>query len=115
MRELFKDILEIEGLKGLMLYSFTGDLIYKKFSHAVQENAENMDWRRLIEALDGMRETDLIFKKGRVYIRKTESGYLILLMGIFAPIAMVRLQCDILLPSLKPAKAAKGIKRLFRK
>lgn len=115
MRELFNDILEIEGLKGLMLFSFAGDLIFKDFNHAVQENAENMDWRRLIETLDGMRETDLIFKKGRVYIRRTESGYLILLMGIFAPIAMVRLQCDILLPSLKPAKAAKGIKRLFRK
>ena len=115
MQELFDDILEIEGLKGLMLCSFSGDLIFKDFNHAVQENAENMDWHRLIESLDGMRETDLIFKKGRVYIRRTEAGYLILLMGIFAPIAMVRLQCDILLPSLKPAKAAKGIKRLFRK
>jgi hypothetical protein len=36
-------------------------------------------------------------------------------MGLFFPIAMMRLQCDILLPSLKPAQAAKGIRRLFKK
>lgn len=115
MRELFDDILSIEGLKGLMLFSFAGDLIFKEFNNAVHEDAQHIDWRQFIESLNGMRETDLVFKKGRVYIRRTESGYLILLMGIFAPIAMVRLQCDILLPSLKPVKAAKGIKRLFKK
>jgi len=63
----------------------------------------------------GMRETDLVFKQGRIYIRRTDIGYLVVLMGLFVPIAMMRLQCDILLPSLKPAKAAKGIRRLFKK
>ena len=115
MRELFKDILNMEGVKGLMMFSFAGDPFYKEFNQAQPEGIESRDWSLFIESLAGMRETDLVFKKGRLYIRRTDIGYLVVLMGLFVPIAMMRLQCDILLPSLKPAKAAKGIRRLFKK
>ena len=115
MRELFKDILNMEGVKGLMMFSFTGEPVYKEFNQAQPEGIESRDWSLFIESLAGMRETDLIFKKGRLYIRRTDIGYLVVLMGLFVPIAMMRLQCDILLPALKPAKAAKGLRRLFKK
>lgn len=115
MRELFNDILNMEGVKGLMMFSFAGEPVYKEFNQAQPEGIESRDWSLFIESLAGMRETDLIYKKGRLYIRKTDIGYLVVLMGLFVPIAMMRLQCDILLPSLKPAKAAKGIRRLFKK
>jgi len=115
MRELFKDILNMEGVKGLVVFSFAGDPVYQEFNQAQPEAIESRDWRLIIESLAGMRETDLIFKKGRLYIRRTDIGYLVILMGLFVPIAMMRLQCDILLPSLKPAKAAVGIRRLFKK
>lgn len=115
MQELFKDILAMEGVKGLMMLSLTGDPVYKKFNQAHPEGIGSRDWSLFIESLAGMRETDLIFEKGRLYIRRTDIGYLVILMGLFVPIAMMRLQCDILLPSLKPAKAVKGIRRLFKK
>jgi len=114
MQELFKDILSAEGVKGLMLFSFVGQPVYKEFNQAPPEGIESRDWSVFIESLDGMRETDLIFKKGRLYIRRTDIGYLVVLMGLFVPIAMMRLQCDILLPSLKPHKSTKGIRRLFK-
>ena len=113
MRDLFNDILNIDGVKGLMLLSFTGEIVFREF-HVVHENVENRDWRLFIESLADVRETDLIFEKGRLYIRRTDIGYLVVLMGSFVPIAMIRLQCDILLPSLKPVKAAKGIRRFFK-
>lgn len=115
MQELFKDILGMEGVKGLMMFSLAGDPVYKEFNQAHPEGIGSRDWSLFIESLAGMRETDLIFEKGRLYIRRTEIGYLVILMGLFVPIAMMRLQCDILLPSLKPAKAVKGIRRLFKK
>ena len=115
MQELFKDILDMEGVKGLMMFSLTGDPIYKEFNQAQPDGIDSRDWSLFIESLSGMREADLIFEKGRLYIRRTDIGYLVVLMGLFVPIAMMRLQCDILLPSLKPAKAAKGIRRLFKK
>lgn len=114
MRELFYDILSMDGVKGLMVLSFAGDLIFKEFNYPVTEKVQSSDWSLLIESLAGMRETELIFKKGRLYIRKTDIGYLIVLVGLFVPITMMRLQCDVLLPSLKPAKTAKGIKRFFK-
>jgi hypothetical protein len=115
MRQLFDTILNIDGVKGLMLLSFNGDILFKKLNPVLQENLENRDWRRLIESLADSREADLIFEKGRLYIRRTDLGFLFVLMGPFVPMAMMRLQCDILLPSLKPAKAPKGIRRFFKK
>jgi len=115
MRDLFTDILNMEGVKGLMMFSFTGDPLFKEFNQAQPDGIDGRDWSLFVESLAGMRETDLIFEKGRLYIRRTEIGYLVVLMGLFVPIAMMRLQCDILLPSLKPVKAAKGIRRLFKK
>ena len=115
MQEIFKDILSMEGVKGLMMFSLAGDPMYKEFNQTQPQGIESRDWRMFIKSLAGMREADLIFKKGRLYIRRTDIGYLVVLMGLFVPIAMMRLQCDILLPSLKPAKAVKGIRRLFKK
>ena len=115
MQELFKDILNMEGVKGLMLFSFAGETVLKEFNQTPPEGIESRDWSLFIESLAGMRETDLLFKKGRLYIRRTDIGYLVVLVGLFMPIAMLRLQCDILLPSLKPAKSPRGIRRLFRK
>jgi hypothetical protein len=115
MRELFDDILQIEGVKGLMLFSFAGEPVFKTFTPADSDQVEDRDWGLFIESLAGMREADLIFEKGRLYIRRSAMGYLVVLIGPFVPIAMIRLQCDIVLPSLKPAKKTKGIRRFFKK
>ena len=115
MRELFNDLLRTDGVTGIMLFSFKGDLIFKEFTSPVNEEPEQRDWRFFIESLEGMRETDLVFEKGRIYIRKTEIGYLVILMALFVPIAMIRLNCDILLPLLKQSKPTKKFSRFFRR
>jgi hypothetical protein len=115
MRELFNDLLRTDGVTGIMLISFNGDLIFKEFTSPVNEEPEQRDWRFFIDSLEGMRETDLVFEKGRIYIRKTEIGYLVVLMALFVPIAMIRLNCDILLPSLRQPKSGKKFRRLFKK
>lgn len=115
MRELFNDIINMEGVKGIMLFSFAGDLMFKEFFDDIAKEPKNRDWSFFIESLDGMRETDLVFEKGRIYIRRTDIGYLVILMALFVPIAMLRLNCDILLPSLKQAKPSKKLGRFFKK
>lgn len=115
MRELFNDILSTKGVKGILLFSFSGDLIFKEFISPIKEEPEHLDWSFFIESLEGMRETDLVFEKGRIYIRRTELGYLIILMALFVPIAMIRLNCDILLPSLTHSKSGKKFGRFFKK
>lgn len=115
MRELFNDILRTDGVSGVMLFSFKGDLIFKEFRSSVSEEPEDRDWSFFIESLEGMRETDLVFEKGRIYIRKSEMGYIVILMALFVPIAMIRLNCDILLPALKKSKSGKKFGRFFKK
>ena len=115
MNELFNDILGTKGVKGVLLFTFSGELIYKKLVSPIKEEPEHRDWSFFIESLEGMRETDLVFEKGRIYIRKTELGYLIILMALFVPIAMIRLNCDILLPALTQSKPGKKLGRFFKK
>ena len=99
---------------GLLLFSFSGNILFKEFKSPIEERPENMDWRFFIESVEGMREADLLFEKGRIYIRRSEIGYLVVLMALFVPIAMVRLNCDIVLPSLKQEKSGKKLGRLLK-
>jgi hypothetical protein len=115
MQKLFDDILSIDGVKGAMVFSFKGDLIFKKFTNAVHRDPKDFDWNRFVELLEGMRETELIFEKGRLYIRRSDVGYLVIVMGLFVPMAILRLHCDILLPSLVPDKSSKRWSRFFKR
>ncbi len=116
MQELFNDILAMQGVKGVMIFSFAGDIIFQQFNSQPPEDPYSRDWSLFIEALAGTRETDLVFEKGRLYIRRTDIGYLVVLMGPFVPISMMRLNCDIVLPALKPGKkSSKGLRRFFKK
>ena len=115
MNELFNDILSTKGVKGILLFSFSGELIFRKLISSIKDEPDRRDWSFFIESLEGMRETDLVFEKGRIYIRRTELGYLIILMALFVPIAIIRLNCDILLPSLTQSKSGKMFGRFFKK
>ncbi len=115
MQELFTDILSIEGVKGVMLLSFNNDLLFKRFNSDMAQDPKDTNWKQFIELLDGMRETDLIFEKGRIYIRKTDVGFLVIFMSLFVPMAILRLNCDILLPALTPTKSPKRWSRFFKR
>ena len=115
MKELFKDILDLDGVKGIILLSSEGDISFKSFSEAIPNDLVSKSWTMLIKNLSGIRETDLVFEEGRLYIRKSDLGYLLIWTSLFTPMAMLRLNCDIVLPSLKPVKSAKSFTRFFKK
>jgi hypothetical protein len=116
MRDILRDVLDIDGVQGLIMFSAKGDVMFKEFSSPGQEDPENKGWWTLFfGCLRGVREADIVFENGRLYIRRTEMGYLMILMGAFVSSAMIRLQCDMILPSLKKAEPTTGIKRLFNR
>jgi hypothetical protein len=116
MLDAFKDILNMEDVRGIILFSDEGKLIFKHFVTPLPEEPEKRDWWKLfIASLNGVREADLVFERSRIYIRKADIGYLLVLMGVFAPVAMVRLNCDMALPSLRQSEAKKGFRRIFGK
>jgi hypothetical protein len=116
MDTLFKDILSVADVQGAMLFSFKGKLLHKEFLSPLPEEPESKDWWTLLmHSLNGTREVDLVFENSKFYIRKTEVGYLIVVMGVFSQSAMVRLNCDMLLPVLKDLKIRKARKGFFKK
>ena len=116
MKDLFKDIIEMDNVMGLMVFSLKGELLYKDFNVTLPKEPEKVEWWPLfIGSMSDIREADFIFEKSRIYVRKTEIGYLFVLMDSFASIAMLRLNCDILLPALKKAITGKGRISLFKK
>jgi hypothetical protein len=116
MKELFEQILSIEDVQKVMLFTFEGELTFQEQPASLRGTSESSPvWQGFIRSLAGIREADLIFDKGRLYIRRTDLGYLIIVMGIFAPAAMVRMNCDMLLPSLKQTGRGKGLRQFLRK
>jgi hypothetical protein len=116
MKELFNDILDLEGVEGVLLFSFEGDLIFEKIlTFKSIDPQDNAGWGILVNSLHGVKEADLVFERKRLFVRATEIGYLLIILSVFVPIAMVRLNCDILMPSLKPSKPSMGLSRFLRK
>jgi len=116
MKDLLGRILEIEEVQGVLLVSFEGNVLFQDDSPTITTAAEKSGiWARLFETMDGIREADLIFEQTRLYLRKTDMGYLLVVTGLFAPAAMVRMHCDLVLPFLRQNSKPKGLKKLFGK
>jgi hypothetical protein len=116
IKELLGQILETEDVHGVMLFSFQGDVIFREESSSLLGDSEAKEgWPRFIGALQGIREADLVFEKIRLSIRKTDLGYLVIVMGLFAPAAMVRMSCDMLLPSLSRQRKTTGLRKFFKR
>ena len=116
MKDLFKDILDIEDVHGIIFLSFDGEPVFSEFvAHQPEEYADG-NWPAFVRAFNKVHEAELVFENIRFYIRRAGSGYILIVMERFALTAMVRLNCDILLPSLDPIKKKpKGLGRFFKK
>jgi len=110
MKEIFNDILAMEDVQGVVFSSLEGEIFFMEPPIEIDRSLP-----LFIRALGGIREADLIFEKSRIYVRKTETGYLVILLGLFASGAMLRLHVDMALPSLKERGKGKRLRSLFRR
>jgi hypothetical protein len=123
MKDIFKDLLGTEGVHGLIVISDDGDLLLSKFSvdfRYEEEKLGRIGWGTFAVELTGVREAELIYDTARFYIKKGGAGYLIVILSDEAPVSMVRLSCEALLPSLDKMKSTgkstgKRISRILRK
>jgi hypothetical protein len=116
MKEHFSDLLKTNGVEGVVFFSKKGDIIFEEFNDSATPEATRFDnWQAVASTIVNVREGDLIFERGRLYIRKTEKGFLLVVMSLATSIAMVKLNCDILLPHLNKSSESKGFKRFFKR
>jgi hypothetical protein len=110
MKEIFSDILALEDVVGVVVSSSEGEILFAEPSLETDSSLP-----LFIRTLGGVREADLIFEKSRIYVRRTDVGYLVILLGLFASGAMLRLHVDMVLPSLKQREKGKGLRSFFRR
>ena len=119
MKDIFKDVMGIEGVHGLMVISNEGNVMISKFSPEFRDEEERLsqiNWEPFTIEMGNIKDAELIYDTARFYIKKNENGFLIVIIGDNAPISMVRLNCEILLPSLaKIQPASKKLGKLLRK
>ena len=107
MKDIFNDVLGIEGVHGIFVLNADGALLMSKFSPAFKEEEESIDqidWQRFLSELGDVAEAEFVFDQRRIYVRKSQVGFLLVVLDDIAPISMVRLNCEILLPSLDKMK-----------
>ena len=115
MKERFKDILDLEDVQGVLFLSFDGKIIFSEFLSRLPEKFKAVNWLLFIHTLKGIQEAEFIFENSRCYIRRAKTGYILVIMGKIALIEMVRLYCDILLPTFEQQKKKpKGLMRFFK-
>jgi hypothetical protein len=115
MRGLFDDLLRIDGVKAVMFFTLSGQPVFEEFTMGRKNAAGASDWFALAACLGKAKESELVFEKGRVYVRRSAKGILLVTMGLIAPTGMVRLTSDILISRLKEPKPVRGIKRFFKR
>ena len=119
MKDIFKDVMGIDGVHGLMVISNEGGVMMSKFSPDFRDEEEKLsqvNWEPFVIELGSVKDAELIYDSARFYIKKSEIGFLIVIIGDNAPISMVRLNCEILLPTLtKIQPASKRFGKLLRK
>jgi predicted regulator of Ras-like GTPase activity (Roadblock/LC7/MglB family) len=119
MKDIFQDVLGIEGVHGVMVISNDGNVMANKFSSKFSHEAEKLSqiqWAPFVLELSGIADAELVFDAAKFYIKKSDSGYLIVIMEDYAQLSMVRLNCEVLLPSLDKLKStSKRISDILRK
>jgi hypothetical protein len=116
MKELFQELVDVEGVLGVLLFNEQGLVVYRDLANNIPEDPSGTDWwMPFIDTLNGIKEFEGVYPDGRVYIRRAPTGYLMIWMDATAPMAMIRLNCDILLHGLKGATPKRRFKGFFRK
>ena len=115
MKNLFRDILQLDDIKGIILLSEDGAVLFKELLAPTAGDLENSDWISGLSNVDRADEIEFVYENDRIYVRKMAGACLLIWMGGFAPAAMVRVNCDILIPSLEKSLSARGLRRFFKK
>lgn len=114
MRELFRELLQVQDVRGVSLFSAGGTVLFQEWRVDPPRPDRRAEVFSLLTAvLAGHKEADVAFRHGRLYARETPAGLLLVVTGLGVPLALVRLQLDLLLPSLLPRPQKRGFLGLF--
>ena len=104
MKDLFKDIFDIDDVHGVMFLPIKGKPVFSEFVSQQPKNVGDINWLPFIHTLNGIHEAEVVFEKYRFYLRRAGMGYILVVMGKAGLTEMVRLNCDVLISSVDQTK-----------
>lgn len=108
MEKYFKEILEIEDVRGILVLDHRGGLRLKALRDQAVKPAADHDWSGLVQSLGGVPVAELVFEHQRVYFHQAGDGYVAVIMGRSAPMAMVRRNCEAIAAGLSRSASRSG-------
>jgi hypothetical protein len=115
MKALFQDILHMDDMKGVVILDPNGAVLFHEFLQDQVPDLKNLGRLARVPEVRKTREMELLYEHDRLYLRTLGTGLIIVWTGVFASMAMVRLSCEVLIPSLETTLAAKGWRRLWKR
>jgi hypothetical protein len=114
MQEIFKEILDQEDITGCLYVDRTGQILYSHFRPSAISSAEKHNWQAVIKALGNISEADILFEQIKLFLRRTNNGYLLVRASQEVGLSLIKLQLDLLVQKLNDYKP-KPISRFFKK
>ena len=102
MKTIFKDLLNLDDVQGIIFLSHRGKRLFSEYAGATSRDLKDIDWSEFSDSFKCVQEAELVFANNRIFYRRAELGQVIIIMGWFATIAMIRLKCNELLPPIAP-------------
>ena len=114
MKEIFDAVIGLEHVYGAVVVDKDGGSVYDPLN-LNKFNTQNRGelWVSLTQSKHFDRELDLVFEKGRLYIRKINQDYLLVFMDTKSAVASLKLTCDLIEPKLANPKPRKKFLNLF--
>lgn len=119
MKEALKSIIEFEDVEAIFFIGKSSETEYISDSFKNEYEKGRLpkieEIEALVSGLGSLGEAEFIYSKKRLYIRKNEENYLVVLLGFSTPTPMLQLNCDIAMPELTKQSKPKGLGRFFKR
>jgi hypothetical protein len=115
MKRLFAELMQTVGISGVVVLTSNGQILHQDYLDGeLEELLSDVLLHQFIDTMGIVHEADIIFSRRLVYVRKIPVGFLLVFMLPNAPMAMVRLQIDTLIPQLEASTKVRGLRRFFK-
>ena len=116
VKAFFDDIRGIDGVEGILLLDPEGRTLYGEFQTKAVEKAGEASGKSLTAAMADLKEAELVYENNRIYIKRVDDRWLLVFMTASAPVAMVRINCNIIVPNLaETLNRPRGLGRFFKR
>lgn len=110
MKEIYDAVIRLDKVFGAAILDEAGNSLYDPLElNRIPSMETGAGWRDLVGSSLLARELDLIFDRGRIYIRKLGDAYLLVLMDPEGSAASLSLTCDLFPPISLGKTKKKGL------